>query len=420
MYTLGSCIVYLLHAVATFLMCRSKFSKKKTIIICGCEAAVQILVLLLVSGRVSDSPEWIYSSFWMATVFLLACAIIISVEPIYQTLFVVLTYGQLFLIFVFVSGLLSNWLFGGSNLAAMWIRTLMHSICILLYAVFFKKRFDKVRQDVTDGWGSMCLLAILYSIYMSYISITARANSFEKVDLFHFILLFLIILTGYGVIFHTIYYMREVAIDSQVKQHQKILLQKLEIMQEAEEEARRIRHDTRHHLLNIAKYAKNGENDKLLRYLGEYTQIVEQAEVCHVCENTLIDHILTVYDQRAKQNGIMTEYNIDVKGEIGIREVDMVAILSDLMENAIHGCLDSKKEKTYIKVRIKSIAKRFSISVKNTCREELRTENGLLRSEAKKGIGISSIVKSVNKYGGDIDFKAGQGVFVCRIIMKQT
>ena len=35
----------------------------------------------------------------------------------------------------------------------------------------------------------------------------------------------------------------------------------------------------------------------------------------------------------------------------------------------------------------------------------------------RKGIGISSIVKSVEKYGGDVDFKSENGRFISRIII---
>ena len=49
------------------------------------------------------------------------------------------------------------------------------------------------------------------------------------------LLLLVAIITGYGVIFHTIHYMREAALNSQIEQHQAILLKKLEIMEESEE-----------------------------------------------------------------------------------------------------------------------------------------------------------------------------------------
>ena len=50
-------------------------------------------------------------------------------------------------------------------------------------------------------------------------------------------------------------------------------------------------------------------------------------------------------------------------------------------------------------------AGKLFIVVENTCKEEILFKDGLpdrSRLRQRKGIGISSIVKSVEKYGGDI------------------
>ena len=65
-------------------------------------------------------------------------------------------------------------------------------------------------------------------------------------------------------------------------------------------------------------------------------------------------------------------------------------------------------------------AGKLFIVVENTCKEEILFKDGLpdqSRLRQRKGIGISSIVKSVEKYGGDVDFRSENGKFISRIIV---
>src|SRR5699024_7130017 len=135
---------------------------------------------------------------------------------------------------------------------------------------------------------------------------------------------------------------------------------KLESMREAEREAKRLRHDLRHHMINIAEYARKGENAALLSYLEEYGADIEGTESNHLCANQTVDNILTVYARRADQNEIEADFDVKTDKEIGIRDVDLVAILANLMENAINGCLNSGKSRMYLHVKIRTKEQKLS------------------------------------------------------------
>lgn len=44
-------------------------------------------------------------------------------------------------------------------------------------------------------------------------------------------------------------------------------------------------------------------------------------------------------------------------------------------------------------------------------------EDGKPGSELKKGVGVSSIIRTVKKYNGEYDFRNDDGVFVLRLIL---
>lgn len=413
---IGLSILYMFHSLAAFLLCRSRYSKKKTALICAGTAAFQIVLLFCLPSP-ERSAEWSYPMFALAFVIFLAQFLLLSDETISQTVFVCMTYAQVFLILLFLSRLISRAFFSSDDDAAMWIRTGMHLTALLVYAVFFKEKVDDFRKDFTQGWKPMAVMAVLYSIYIAYISMAAQIYPDENTQLLPFFLLLAVMATGYGVVFQTIHYMKESALNIQIERQQQILKQKLEIMQRAEEETKRFRHDVRHHMLNIAEYARNRQYEPLLAYLEQYGEEIEKTGLAHVCANPVIDNILMVFARQAEQNGIAMDCDIDVGYETGIRDLDIVAILANLMENAIHGCLNSGKNRIWIKVRIRSKGGKLSFLVKNTCVDENTVEGEQSGSLKDEGIGISSIRRSVERYGGDADFKSHGGVFTSRVIL---
>lgn len=417
-YLEGIGVVYFLHSWAAFLLCRSRFSRRNTALICGGTAAAEVVIFILMTKCFpANRWEFAYVVFALTLFVFLTVCLVISVEPLPQTMFIVLSYAQLFLIVMFLSVVFSKCFFHGDSYATMWIRTILHFAVLCIYALCIRRKIEAVRQELTKGWWPMCALAALYTVYFSYVSMLAMTGSFGLQNVFQFLLLLSVMLVGYGVIFHMIRYMREAALNEQIERQQMVIAQKLELMQKAEEDARRLRHDFRHHMLNLAEYAGNGDNEAILRYLGEYGKEVDSTKIRRLCVDSRIDGILQAYDKRAKEKGIKAEYEISITEVLGISEVDLVAILGNLLENAIHGCLSSGKEEPYIMVRIFTKIGKLVIVVQNTCSDAFDFVYEESRPDMRGGVGISSIARSAKKYNGTVDFRSSQGMFVSRIVL---
>ena len=182
--------------------------------------------------------------------------------------------------------------------------------------------------------------------------------------------------------------------------------------------SKRIRHDSRHHNLIIAEYAKKGDIDGLLQYLSEQEQEIENNAFKVYCENRTINSIFTVYAEKATMAGVAISIDAKVGNDINIRDIDLTAILGNVLDNAIHGCQDSGKSVTKIDVSLYIKCKKLAIIVKNTCSDDVYFEQGIPKSKHKEGIGIQSIIRSVNIYHGDIDFKCENNLFLCRILIE--
>ena len=95
---------------------------------------------------------------------------------------------------------------------------------------------------------------------------------------------------------------------------------------------------------------------------------------------------------------------------------DLVSIVANILENALHGAVSGKEDKPWIAVSIKHKSGRLVISCENSCSCLLTFEE---MPEYLQGIGIHSIVLTAEKYNGSCRFSAGNGVFSCKMIMDE-
>ena len=104
-----------------------------------------------------------------------------------------------------------------------------------------------------------------------------------------------------------------------------------------------------------------------------------------------------------------------------IPNIDLVAILANAYENAIYACMEVMKQpdgrKCFIHLMLKKINNKLIISCSNTCKMETELKNGQPKTEFTGGVGVSSIIRTAEKYAGEYDFKNDNGVFVFRLIM---
>ena len=104
-----------------------------------------------------------------------------------------------------------------------------------------------------------------------------------------------------------------------------------------------------------------------------------------------------------------------------IPSIDLVAILANAYENAIYACMEVKKQadgrECFIHLILKKKKNKLIISCSNTCRIETELKNGEPKTEFTGGVGVSSIIRTAEKYGGEYDFKNDNGVFVFRLLM---
>ncbi len=328
----------------------------------------------------------------------------------------------LFLLYVGICGAQVFW--GGNPWADIGIRLVCISIMAFVYVLWVRKPFQELIKHVNIQWKNVCAVSVagdLLIIYQgSQPTMVSLRDAREQIV---FVCLCLLMLLTHLTMLTTLHDIQKEMEKRQemelIKVSNGLLKKELQLMKRSVEETRHVRHDVRHHNLNVAAYARKGDMDGLLHYLQEYEKECEEELPAVLCDNGAVNNILTEYGNRARKAGIKVSMDVVVGQDCVVRETDFVAILGNAMENAIHGCLNSEKQETEIRVLIKPRYEKLVIRIANTCTDKIRFENGIPTAKQGHGLGVLSILKSAGHYDGDVDFKVQDGMFVLRILLKQ-
>ncbi len=405
-------------------MSESRFNRKKTIICYGC---FSLVVLILAS-------VW-YVADWKSCVRVVAFAMyacfavfatIISNDSVYLSIYKLVLTFYLLAVFL-IGGLEVAIIFFDRN---VWADIITRVILILFMAVIIEKKLkstirgfgDYVEKEVDKFSVAIMIISILLGIGFILnpdINLTTSHRIYQVAV--NFILTGTLQFLVFRLYFH-IGIEREYERDNQlIQMNHRLLERQMEILEESVESGRRIRHDVRHHNAVIAEYVRNNQNEELLQYLKEYDREIDQGMVEMICANTAVNNILSAYTRKAQSEQIKVTLDIEVGRKLTIPNIDLVVILANAYENAIYACKEMKRDlderECLIHFVMKKRKNKLIIFCSNTCRRKGELKDRQQKTGVTGGIGVSSIIKTAKKYGGDYDFKNENGVFVFRLIM---
>jgi signal transduction histidine kinase len=236
-------------------------------------------------------------------------------------------------------------------------------------------------------------------------------TSFSDPAFVTFLFLSISILAVYPVVFLSIRHMSEAAEKRAVETQNKLLIAQIEAETAQLAADSQARHDRRHHNLVLLEFAENNDIESVREYL---TNLVDSdrevyGDDVRYCENITVNTVLTVYERRAKKNGISVNISAKASRDLSVLPQDLVIVIANLFENAIHATSKLKPNNRHIDIYIKDSAQRLLIKVENPCRANLTFDETLY------GVGIHSVISTTKKYEGMYDFTAEDGIFSTKI-----
>ncbi len=407
------------HLISFWAMTEPKYSVKKTALIYSIFCAVFVGIITLSYLGLGDSPGYYAAAFTSTIVMAFFVFLLTSADPACKKIFLFISYADVFSIFVCVSLILCRVFFRGASETVVYyarniIRTVLFIPAALIYIRFLRPSVRAVPGKRRKTWYSISIVSVLFlAIFALFLVIFhAEYRHIGKYIPF-FGVSVLIYVSILWVIFGTIRSMIDESNTELINRNIAYLEGQLKTAKENELSAKTVRHDFRHHNQNIAAMLKKGEVREALDYLEQYDNSLGAAKLNDFCPNITVNAILNSFCTKVQKNGIEVSVEADTKESTAISDMDFVAVLSNLLENAVNGCVESGADGK-IEVNIRTVADKTVIVCSNPCRKDIAIENNMIKN---RGIGIASMLSAIRKYDGGIKYSSDGGVMTVCIIL---
>lgn len=406
--------VLVAHAAAGIYSSTLKYGKKVTYIIWGSWLLLQCGVLFVTEYVLTDTALKFLFGFILTMIGQYLLFFITTKGRIAQRVFTILTYSIFFCIFMSLHMMVKGTFPTLHPAVTVLIHAAMLFGIVFYFLCYVCPLCRTASKNITSGWFLLIFVNVVFLIAVVLSSFfPMKIENFYDPAFPSYIFLSISIMVVYPVIFSNINNLSEVAMKREVETQNKVLLAQID----AEAEQMRIdsqaRHDRRHHNLIMLEFANNNDLESVKDYLQSLVESdtgVGKEE--KYCDNITVNTILAVYARRAMEIGTSVNVSAFISRDIEVTPKDLGIVIANLFENAIHATekLNTKEEKT-IDILIKESTKRLLITVENSCKRKMTFD------ESQYGIGIYSVIDTVNKYDGMYDFSAADGKFSAKISM---
>lgn len=399
------------HAVAGIYSSTLKYSKKITCIIWGSWVAFQCGLLFYTEYVQSNHVLQFFTGFLLSLIGQYVIFFVTTKGKLLQRVFTILTYSIFFCIAItFFTMIKGTWKELSTIVTACLQGTLL-LVIVAYFLCFVCPLCRAAEKNISTGWLPLIFVNFVFIVTIILSSVfPVRLINFRDPTAATFIFLSISIMAVYPVVFSNINSLSEAATKREVEAQNRLLLAQIDAGNAQLEADRQARHDRRHHNLVMLEFANNNDIESVRNYLGDLVECdsAPGPEVRY-CENITLNTVLTVYERRAKENGIAVEIFAQASRNMDVLPQELVIVVANLFENAIFATSKLKVQDKRIDVFIKESAQRLLIRIENPCR------SNLIFDESLYGIGICSIIYITNKYEGMYDFTAENGIFSAKI-----
>ena len=177
------------------------------------------------------------------------------------------------------------------------------------------------------------------------------------------------------------------------------------------------RHDYKNHIQTLL--ALVGDDEKTREYLWSLNKDLTEVDAVLKTGNIALDAILNSKLTLIKSKDIPVEAKASVSDDLKISDVDLCAIIGNLLDNAIEAVQTLPKEGQFIRIYIGMLKSQLYISVINSSlgSPKRRGEKYISTKGEGRGLGLIRIDGIVKNAGGTVNRKTEQGVFATEILV---
>ena len=180
-------------------------------------------------------------------------------------------------------------------------------------------------------------------------------------------------------------------------------------------------HNISNQMRMISHFADQQDYKTVLKISGEINEEIKHDVKQIFCNNTVLNSILNEKKREAEQYGIVAEIYVEPGIILNISISDMISLFGNLLDNAIRAAAETEQQK-YIKVFIYMHDNGGFCVVKivNSFNKVILDRETFLSTKAEEGvhgIGIRSVNRIAEKYGGYLNCSVKSNEFVALLLL---
>ena len=177
-----------------------------------------------------------------------------------------------------------------------------------------------------------------------------------------------------------------------------------------------IYHDLKNHLSLLTSLLEAGDTEKALLYAKTISEPIKVLERKRWSGNIIVDIILNEFYAKAKRKNVSVNILCGNLIDCGVNDNDWCTVWLNLLDNALEACERVEEVKRWISVTIKCRENIILLEIDNSFDGNLlKNGNGKLltvkQDKLLHGIGLDSVVRTIDKYGGFIQISQEGKVF---------
>lgn len=209
-------------------------------------------------------------------------------------------------------------------------------------------------------------------------------------------------------------------IDKRIEDYQSDLLRKYcDEVESMYTKMRGWRHDYHNHIQALQASMVLGKYEEVNEYLHQLNDDLTQVDTTVKTGRVMVDAILNGKLNIAAQHEIAVNVKAKIPQETPVSDVDLCAIIGNLLDNAIEENKRLPKEDRFLRIYIGQKNTQFYLAFTNAAGKKREKRKNLFASTkgAQHGIGLMRVESLVKKYGGLFSADSEDGGFTAELLI---
>lgn len=187
-------------------------------------------------------------------------------------------------------------------------------------------------------------------------------------------------------------------------------------------EARRIRSDLVAELEHVDACLERQEAMQASEGLQRAVDLMGSSSYCY-CEHRAVDALVTMKAKACEEAGVRATVLLDVPEDVPLSSVELCAVFSNLLDNALHACERLPEAERFVDLRSSVQGAYLAVDMRNSCAKEdaagARAPRGgrAGRGLAEHGWGLQIVQGVAERHGGTLLAEGAGGEFRTTVML---